>query len=270
MGGIDREWNRVLWNEAFAWSDGGEEWSVGWGGSATQWFATIMPRLREFLPAGAVLEIAPGFGRWTRFLLPLSRHYVGIDLSERCIQHCQGRFGGTGRFLVNDGISLEAVPDASIDLVFSFDSLVHADAAVMRSYVPQIVGKLRPMGVAFLHHSNLGMLDGRALSIEEAPIPDHCRAPDVSAEMVRALVREHGGEILRQEIIDWAGLKQIDCLTLFARRGDYETEPRVVVNACFSDEVHHARTTLAPWSFPRRASSQPASAAAGDGDDESR
>jgi SAM-dependent methyltransferase len=259
----DRDWNRALWNDAFAWSDAGEEWSAGWGGSAPQWFGTILPRLREFLPTGAVLEIAPGFGRWTRFLLAMSRWYVGVDLSERCIDHCRGRFGNAGTFIVNDGLSLEGVPDGSFDLVFSFDSLVHADAAVMRRYVRQIVRKLRPNGVAFLHHSNLGMFDGYPAQSAPGPLADHCRAPDVSAETVRAWVREYGGEILRQEMVDWAGLRYLDCFTLFGRQGDFDSPPQVVLNSSFADEVAHARTVLAPWSF-RRTAPAPARADASD------
>jgi hypothetical protein len=57
---------------------------------------------------------------------------------------------------VNDGRSLDMIEDESIDFVFSFDSLVHADSGTVRSYMLQIARKLRFSGTGFIHHSNLG------------------------------------------------------------------------------------------------------------------
>ena len=54
-----------------------------------------------------------------------------------------------------DGSSLRGVGDESVDLVFSFDSLVHADAMTMDAYVGECARVLRNDGVAFLDHSNL-------------------------------------------------------------------------------------------------------------------
>ncbi len=246
---IDREWNRRTWNDTYAWPDGGEEWSVEWGGSSAEWFATILPRLRQFLPCDAICEIGPGFGRWTRFLLPSCMSYVGVDLSERCVAHCVSTFGSAGTFLCSDGLRLDGVATGSCDLVFSFDSLVHADARVMESYIPQILDKLRPMGVAFLHHSNLGMFGGRPQPLGGNPVQDCYRAADVSAERVRVWVGEHGGAIMRQEIVDWLGTRSLDCFTLFSRAGDYAAPGAVVVNSDFGHEMRHAREVLAPWAF---------------------
>ncbi|MBR8827309.1 MAG: hypothetical protein DSM107014_05285 [Gomphosphaeria aponina SAG 52.96 = DSM 107014] len=48
------------------------------------------------------------------------------------------------------------IPDDSIDLVFSNDSLVHAEADVIESYLAQLSLKLKVNGVGFIQHSNLG------------------------------------------------------------------------------------------------------------------
>jgi hypothetical protein len=48
------------------------------------------------------------------------------------------------------------VLDGGVDFIFSFDSLVHAEDAVLKAYVAEFAKKLRPNGAAFLHHSNLG------------------------------------------------------------------------------------------------------------------
>lgn len=61
------EENLDKWNDASNWHAGGEAWSRPWGDSSSQWYGCIYPCIREFLPAPAILEIAPGFGRWTEF-----------------------------------------------------------------------------------------------------------------------------------------------------------------------------------------------------------
>jgi 16S rRNA A1518/A1519 N6-dimethyltransferase RsmA/KsgA/DIM1 with predicted DNA glycosylase/AP lyase activity len=73
----------------YSWEQGGEEWSQPWGNAAFQWAITIYPRLMAALPAARIVEIAPGFGRWTPFLLSQSSLYVGIDISPRCIDFCK-------------------------------------------------------------------------------------------------------------------------------------------------------------------------------------
>ncbi len=57
---------------------------------------------------------------------------------------------------INDGKSLEQIQDESIDFAFSFDSLVHAESDVIQAYLEQLGKKLKPDGVGFIHHSNIG------------------------------------------------------------------------------------------------------------------
>src|SRR5215468_1379581 len=97
-------WNKTVWGSTYGWQAGGEEWSETWGSSEAQWFGSIFPRLHRFLPARRILEIAPGFGRWTKFLLPACRSYVGVDLSPECVVACRNRFHDAkhARFLQND------------------------------------------------------------------------------------------------------------------------------------------------------------------------
>ena len=75
----DLNWNKVVWDTTYGWHDGGEEWSTAWGGSEAQWYGSIFPRLHRFFPPRRILEIAPGFGRWTKFLIPVCDEFVGIE-----------------------------------------------------------------------------------------------------------------------------------------------------------------------------------------------
>jgi len=138
------ELNKQKWDGEYEWIRQGEEWSCAWGGSEAQWSFTITPRIRPFIPTGTILEIAPGYGRWTNYLKDYCDGLVAIDLSESCIQACRQRFSNSRyiAFHVNDGSSLEMVNDHSVDFVFSYDSLVHSEADVKDAYVSQISGKL--------------------------------------------------------------------------------------------------------------------------------
>ena len=187
------------------------------GGSEAQWFGSIYPRLHRFLPARRILEIAPGFGRWTKYLIPACEHFVGIDLSEKCTDACRNKFADAknAHFYTNDGQSLDATQDWTFDLIFSFrDSLVHAEYPVLSSYVPKVLHRLSSIGVAFLHHSNF-------LAYNNTIANQHSRAMTVSADAVADLIYRGGETTLVQEAINWGGEHLIDCLTLFSRHETY-------------------------------------------------
>jgi SAM-dependent methyltransferase len=230
----DLDWNKTLWGGGYNWQGSGEEWSAAWGGSEAQWFGALFPRIHRLLPAHGILEIAPGYGRWTHFLIPACSDYLGIDLSAACIDACRTRFRNSphARFICNDGLSLDNAPDASFDLIFSFDSLVHAEIDIFQAYIPQLIRKLTPNGIAFLHHSNLKGFDN------PEGINSHSRANSVSGRNVAKLITESGGKVIIQEIITWDGVGPVDCLTTFGRsdtNGDNNTV--YLVNLSFMEEA---------------------------------
>src|SRR4029077_393830 len=105
--------NLKYWNTMYEWSGGGDEWSASFGGTEALWFFVLFPRIHRFLPSSTILEIAPGFGRWTQFLKLHCQSMIAVDLSESCIEGCKARFASDTplQFHVNDGRSLAAVPD---------------------------------------------------------------------------------------------------------------------------------------------------------------
>jgi hypothetical protein len=70
-----------------------------------------------------MLEIAPGHGRWTEFLLDCKR-LILVDLSPSCIDYCRKRSSGHHNisYHVGDGRSLPENCSGEVDFVFSFDS----------------------------------------------------------------------------------------------------------------------------------------------------
>lgn len=239
----DLDWNRSTWDGGYGWAERGEEWSVFWGGSVAQWHGSIAPRLNRRLPARAILEVAPGYGRWTRYLLSLCQEFHGIDFSAECVAACQDRFRAAphARFVQNDGFSLAGVPDDHFDLVFTYDSLVHAEADVMDSYMPQILCKLTLGGVAFVHHSNFAALPPGTQNL-------HWRAAAVSAETVARAIAQAGGKVLVQERVNWGQPELNDCLTLFARGDHPDQLPAArIENHRYMEEATLIRESQAAW-----------------------
>lgn len=263
----DLEANETVWERTWDWSTEGDEWSAWWGGTEVMWAVAIAPRLRAFLPAGVVLEIAPGHGRWTQYLAGLADELVLVDLSSRCIEHCRNRFRDSRHisYHVNDGRSLAMVEDGSIDFVVSIDSLVHAQPDIVEGYLAQLADKLAADGVGFIHHSNLGAY--RAASTLARRLPKRVRyaacrrgwLPDVTAWRDESLTgsrfaemcRDHGLVCIAQELVSWEhGRWLIDAFSVFTRPGSRWDRPAISDrNPAFAAEGRRMRTLWAPSSF---------------------
>lgn len=180
------EKNFSFWNLQYDWSQRGEEWSQSWGGSLPQWQISIFPRIMSFLPVNNLLEIAPGMGRWTRFLLNYCNNYFGFDVSQKAIEECRSRFffNRNTHFIKNNGNDLPGIKDNSIDFVFSMDSLVHAEIDAIEPYIAEISRILSEVGVGFLHHSNLAEFNGK--NVPNA----HMRATSISADIFLNLLKK--------------------------------------------------------------------------------
>jgi SAM-dependent methyltransferase len=211
----------------YEWIQAGEEWSEPWGGSAPQWFGSILPRIYAAFPANSILEIASGFGRWSYYLKEHCSQLHLVDPAAECIEACRRRFASDPQVNchVNDGRSLQMIPDRSIDFVFSFDSLVHVQREIVEAYVAQLAGKLTEEGRGFIHHSNLGQYASsvarrvrKLVSRGSVVGADHQRDPEMTAELFRALCEKHGLKCLSQESVNWRGRRLIDCFSTIARK----------------------------------------------------
>jgi SAM-dependent methyltransferase len=233
--------NKALWDGGYDWRARGEEWSVAWGGVSSQWWTTLFPRLQGYLPVHTVLEIAPGFGRWTHYLKDLCAELVIVDLSAEAIDHCKQRFARHPhvRAYVNDGTSLGMVDAGTVDLVFSFDSLVHVETNVMNPYLEEIARVLSPDGVAFVHHSNVGAYSAGTYDASVT----HWRGRSVSAASVEAASRKLGLSCVSQEKLAWGNDQLLnDCISVITRRGSRWDRTNVIrENMSFRDEIALAK-----------------------------
>jgi ubiquinone/menaquinone biosynthesis C-methylase UbiE len=249
------EENKQAWGREESWPMDGEGWSSPWGTSAAQWRWCLLPRIGAFIPADTILEIGPGHGRWTRFIKDQCSSLVVVDLSPSCIEVCKRRFATDTHisYHVTDGTSLDMVEDGSIDFVFSFDSLVHAEADVIAAYLRQLAQKLRPDGVGFIHHSNTGRYRRyfnatdsvyRREFFARAGLLDtnhHFRARSMTAELFEQLARAAGLKCIGQEIVNWNTRRLIDTLSIITLPGSRLDRSNVVLrNPDFMREAAHA------------------------------
>ena len=204
------------WTKQFDWKDRGEHWCAGFGGPDIAWENAILPRIRAFVPTGHVLELGPGYGVWTERLRPLCARMTLVDLAPNCIAACRKQFGKANMsYHTNNGRSLSMVEPGSIDFVFSFNSLVHADHEVMREYIHQLGTKMKPGAFGFIHHSNLGEYETEIGTMERGN--EHWRGRDMTGEKLRDDCRAAGLVCVHQEIIPWGSHRFIDAISLFAR-----------------------------------------------------
>ena len=259
------EENFDKWNDGSSWQAGGEAWSRPWGDSSSQWYGCVYPRVRDFLPAATILEIAPGFGRWTEFLLPHCHELIGVDVAPKCQEVCAERFADhpEARFFTNDGHSLPMVGDAAVDFAFSFDSLVHVEAETLAGYLAELERVLKPDGVGFIHHSNYGTYQRSAHALaplqsafDRLPSPAragllrsgayrgaHWRAPSVTAGGFVELCQRAGLHCVGQELVNWeGGVLLLDAMSVVTRPGSRWDRPnRVVKNRLFRMEARAIR-----------------------------
>ena len=246
---------RATWDSASGWTAAGDEWSGPWGGTEQLWWGTLMPRIHSFVPTGTVLELGPGHGRWSQYLKGLCDQLILVDVAEQCIESCRGRFGDAANidYHVGDGRSLPFVRERSVDLAFSFDSLVHAEADVLEAYVGELARTLSADGVAFLHHSNMGSYRSAARLARR--VPDRLRRPltirgalvnvyawraeSTTAALFAELCERAGLACVGQELISWEyGRRLTDVISVATRRGSRWDRPRVEVrNRHFMDEA---------------------------------
>lgn len=186
--------------------------------ATAQWENIILPFLAPVaVDMSHVLELAVGHGHMTQILLQHAERVTGVDILQENIDFCSTRFSSERklRLVKNDGIGLDSIPDGDVSFVFCFDSMIHFDSDVVRSYLSEFKRIMRPDAFAFLHHSNLTRNPGGDFQRNA-----HARN-FMSAELFAHYAKKEGLEVIKQEVIDWGQgakrVKSLDCLTLLHR-----------------------------------------------------
>ena len=152
--------NLRIWNDQHHWSKDGDEWDDQAAFCAQPYDEWKKSIVETFIYSNIdensnVLEIAPGHGRWTEFILSKAKRVTLVDLSPKCIEFCRDRFSefDSISYYVNDGKTLRFIESNSIDFIWSYDSFVHMEKDVIESYIREFSRILKPGSKAIIHHA---------------------------------------------------------------------------------------------------------------------
>ena len=153
-----RSANKVIW-ESWDWSGKGDEWTI-----SPEWKASVVRNFIDpyYRDCDKLLEIGPGAGRWTEFLVTKAKKFIGIDISETCVLECRKRFSSfsNAEFEVGNGQDLAMIATSSVDGIWSFDVFVHINSDEFLSYTKEFRRVLKPGGVVIIHHGSVGGSQG--------------------------------------------------------------------------------------------------------------
>ncbi|MBT8402701.1 MAG: class I SAM-dependent methyltransferase [Gemmatimonadetes bacterium] len=215
------EWARGEWDDWFEdWIDeaarsgrdpndiGDERWHVDSEAVAREHY---LPLVR---PDDVVLELGPGTGRITRFVLPRCRRMILADYSRVVCRWLPLHFRGEGSF---DVVHLSAptfpsIPPNSVDLVISHGVFEHLDFDDASWFLEDFARVLRPDGKLRFNYENLLSAGGAAFLGKHRIRPGHQNVfRFYTPEMMERMVRLAGFTQVRSLTSDdrWAFLDAV-------------------------------------------------------------
>jgi SAM-dependent methyltransferase len=103
--------------------------------------------------SATVLEIGPGGGRWTRYLVAASR-VICVDIGPDFFENLKALFPAAKlEFYEAQGYELSGIIDNSVDFVFTFGTFVHIEPEGIMQYLIHIRRVLKPGGIAVVHYA---------------------------------------------------------------------------------------------------------------------
>jgi len=133
-------------------------------------------------PDKVAVEIGPGGGRWTRYLLPCRILYV-VDHYQELLDELRRNFRAPNmHFVRNSGTDFPGIERGSVDLVFSYGTFVHFDVAMIAAYLREIRKILKPGGDCVIQYADKSKPVGAATP----------SFPDCDPEQMASLVTECG------------------------------------------------------------------------------
>jgi ubiquinone/menaquinone biosynthesis C-methylase UbiE len=127
-------------------------------------------------PEGYGVEIGPGGGRWTRYLLGFRKLYV-IDYYPEVLEELRKNFKKPNmEFINNHGTDFPGIRERSIDYVFSFGTFVHLDLNLIEAYLINVKHILKPGANAVIHYSDKRKIMAQRLKGFSENTPEKMRA----------------------------------------------------------------------------------------------
>lgn len=123
-------------------------------------------------PETVAMEVGPGGGRWTRYLLN-AKSIILVDIVPQFYDYIKGRFPEAAHkisFYESSGSELGGIETGSVDYLLTFDAFVHIEPPGIREYLLEIQRVLKPGATAIIHYGDIGKAEAQRPERNFAPM----------------------------------------------------------------------------------------------------
>jgi hypothetical protein len=146
--------------------------------------------LRPYLkPDETVVEIGPGGGRWTQYMLAVRMIYA-VDLHQELLDELKKTFTQPNlSFIRNNGTDFPGIAADSIDFLFSFGVFVHLDVDIIQQYLVNMRPVLKQGAMAVVQYSDK----------DKKAAQDNKTFADNNPRTMRKLLEDNGYAIVEED-----------------------------------------------------------------------
>ena len=133
-------------------------YGLEWGEPEKDWSLKLVRDqfIRPYVdPVQRALEIGPGGGRWTRYLLGF-REVIVVDKHRELLDELGRNFQQPNIVpILNNGTDLPGLAPESVDFVFSFGVFVHLDRWIIEAYLRALHPVVTPSANIVIQYSDM-------------------------------------------------------------------------------------------------------------------
>jgi cyclopropane fatty-acyl-phospholipid synthase-like methyltransferase len=135
------------------------------------------------------VEIGPGGGRWTRYMLGFRRIF-GVDYHPELLEELRSNFAQANILcILNNGDDFPTIPKDSISFIFSFGVFVHLEVDVIERYLSNMRDIIKKDANIIIQYSDKDKIQARKNSAFSENNP----------RLMRAIVYKTGYEIVEED-----------------------------------------------------------------------
>ena len=156
----DKPWDAIF-------RDGAAEEAQGQDGNEVIFKAWGRPNFKPYYEplikqGDVVVEIGPGIGRWTNYILDTVGKIYLVDYSKMVCDYWAEKKNPKCIPVQSLNSMIPEIPDASVDVYFSIEVFAHLDIELFYGYMKEAYRVLKPGGVAVIDY--LTYMDQNALN----------------------------------------------------------------------------------------------------------
>jgi ubiquinone/menaquinone biosynthesis C-methylase UbiE len=195
-------------NEYFNWAEKPEWIDTFWGKN------TIFFRMFSQLDLRNIVELGCGHGRHVPRYIKSAGYVTLVDVLQDNIDFCRTRFNEEKNlsYVKNNGMDMHELQDGQYTALFTYDAMVHFELLDVANYLKETYRILEVGGRALFHHSNLDKDYKVSFSNGVG------NRNFMNRKLFAYLAYNAGLQVIEQQIFDWCGATDLDCITLVEKR----------------------------------------------------